>query len=375
MNNKENSDTKTRQYDNFDISVWKVDDKAWMRERRAGWSSVKTTLDHMFEHNRNIFRDKKPYKYIKQFYLTGSIDFPEEIGGISYINAILGMNSPLDMWYAGGSIGGLLECWLTPEPSKEKWERVFERYEQLWIKRKEPKNIGRKFEESKICFQQASIQWFTDPDQVSLFNDLDAYLTDFFQPFSDISNYNFYWGSWTGLLHCFLKSCGWEGGYKQDGKPVYNSYHPVYKHSKEIIETFLPYYHNLEQSIIDGEAEELDNFIGGYKYEPELFKEVYNYEPETEKLSLKELFYKLKIYKPKKLQKQLDKRMAKLFSFLYCVANSQGIFHSEQVAFANKITIGIEQLDLSDSLRTALKKGKERSTNKKKIRKLMKYDG
>lgn len=243
MDNKENTDTKTRRYNNFDISVWKVKDKVWMQERRAGWALVKKTLDYIHEDLLDAIRYKKDYKYIKQFYLTGSIDFPKEIGDISYIGVILEMNSPLDQVV---DCSLLLECWLTPKPSKKKWEQIVDRYESSLAVR----NLSEKpFKINKKIYQQALIQWFTKSDQVSLFNGLEPELTGFFQPFPDSSDYNFYWRE--SFLYRYLLSCGWQRGHNNDGNPVYNPFHPVYKYSEQFIETFLPYYHNLKQSIID----------------------------------------------------------------------------------------------------------------------------
>lgn len=315
--NKENIDTKTRQYDNFDKSVWKIDDKAWMKERRAGWSSVKNTLDLMFEHNRNIFRDKKPYKYIKQFYLTGSIDFPEEIGGISYISEILDMNSPLDMWYAGGDIGGLIECWLTPELPKEKWEQVFERYEQVWIKRKEPENVGKIFEECRICYRNSLVNWYTELDQISLFNGLEAELTAFFQPFPDASYYDFYWGVMRGI---FFRTCGFMG------EVVYNPNHPVYEQSQQIVNALIPC----------------------FLHKVELIKEQNNSERT------------IKYYSGKN-----NEEFTRHFSFLCYISNHPEAFGSKQVKLAMDILTGIEQLNLPEDLKKLFEDRKNKTTNRK----------
>ena len=360
MDNKENIDTKTRQYDNFDKNVWKTDDKVWMKERRAGWSSVRRSLDHMFTHNRHIFRDKKPYKYIKQFYLTGSIDFPEEIGGISYINAILDMNSPLDMWYAGGDIGGLLECWLTPEPSKEKWEQVFERYEQVWIKRKEPENVGRIFEECRICYRNSLVNWYTEPDQVSLFGDIENNLTEFFEPFPYAKNFHDYLLYWEILIPHFCRTCRWESGV-----PVYNPNHPIYSCSTQIISSLIGYYDSNLKLIEDGRSRELEEFINIYENSPKEFLKHFNYD--SEKQTIEEFFDQSKIYVIEKHKKKFLKRIKKCFSFLYFIKNSKNKLHFEQVEFTSNLLKNIQQLDLPDELRKVLMKGRY-SSHKKKIK-------
>lgn len=303
MSNKENTDTKTRKYENFDFRAWKTDDKTWMKERRLNWPKIKETLDHINLTYRHTFRDKKPFKYIKQFYLTGQVDFPELVGEINHFRTIINMNSPLDKFDIGGSIGGLLECWLTPEPTEKKWEQIFERYESRWLKRNEPENIGKQLEESKVCFRESIIHWYTKDDQLNLFGDLENELTAFFKPFPSTDNYDFYWAE---LMPIYLNTCGWKAETQ-----VYNPKNPIYEKVDECIQTLVPYYSHKTNQI----------------------KEYYTSERE------------FKYYSKKNL-----KEFSELFSFISDISQSYDSYGDKQVSFAKEFLNGIEKLDLPDDL-------------------------
>jgi len=53
----------------YDLNAWKVDDKEWMKARRAQWKDVKKSLDGNF-----IYLKKgRDYRHLKSFFLTGKL--------------------------------------------------------------------------------------------------------------------------------------------------------------------------------------------------------------------------------------------------------------------------------------------------------------
>lgn len=63
----------------MDKSLWKTDDKAWMRQRKEEWKKVKYSLDEQG------YIKKKNYKYHKELFLYGETDYrPLNKDGYTY---------------------------------------------------------------------------------------------------------------------------------------------------------------------------------------------------------------------------------------------------------------------------------------------------
>jgi len=102
----------------IDISAWKTDDKAWMKERRAGWKDIKNTIDQLTSVRG---RDKK---FLKTFYLTGEINIDE-------MRKVFGRRwTDPDKPFLPMEASILYECWLTADQSDDNWNRIKESYEE-----------------------------------------------------------------------------------------------------------------------------------------------------------------------------------------------------------------------------------------------------
>lgn len=324
MDNKENTDTKTRQYDNFDNTVWKVD-KTWQNIRKSEWPVIKETLNHLHSLSLNgidTIRFKKDYKYIKQFYLAGFIEISEETDGISNDTQILSMISPLDIVYVDS--GPLLECWLTPEPSIQKWKEIMRRYD-VNLPKEYPHPTS--FEVSRKIYRRALLEWYAIAERNNVFNKLEPELSIFFKAFSDSKDYKF---SWEELLGGFLYSCGWSGR-----ELTYNSKHPVFNTAKQIVSALIPFYLN-KNSIIKGQQQNSSR--------------------------------KLKYYLGKN-----EENYRNIFSVLnYISRNNQKKYGSKQVKLASDLLIGFKKLDLPATLYDSLTKARGVSENEESMLKILK---
>jgi len=316
---KENSDTKTRQYNNFDITVWKTNDKDWIKKRKTRWPSVKKTLDHLHKLSINgidSLRFKSDYKYIKQFYLSGVIDYPKVKGEICIISSILRMKSPIDLVNVESAL--LLECWLTPEPSIEMWGKIVERYESGFDIESRKYGNRSPFEKSRIILLKAILEWYTTDNEYSLFDKLETQLIDFFEPFATIDNY------WEELLWHLISPCGWSGG-----ELLYNSNHPMYDFSKNIAEDLTP------------------SFLGRV--------ELINSQQKDSKR-------KHKYYSRKNIENFTNQ-----FSTLYFISNHPENFGLKQVTMADDIMKEVEQLKLPLELIESLEQAQEKSIDEEKM--------
>jgi len=81
--------------------TWLVDDKEWMKSRRANWKVIKRKIDKLG------FLENEEKKALKNYYLLGEED---------------------ENWPLTNMTGGaLLELWLNPDKSEEQWNKIREK--------------------------------------------------------------------------------------------------------------------------------------------------------------------------------------------------------------------------------------------------------
>jgi hypothetical protein len=139
-------------------AAWKLDDPEWMKQRKKAWRDYKDSP---------IFSNYKKdlIKRCKTFFLTG-IAFDPEPSEDEW-NPPFGyhpLECPLPL-----SNSLLMECWLDPEPSKERWEAVRNRIEQ------------DEYWRTRSFFRGCFRTWNRNGYPI-LFNGLDERLYHFFSP-------------------------------------------------------------------------------------------------------------------------------------------------------------------------------------------------
>lgn len=102
-------------------SAWRVDDQEWVRERKIKWKSVEQSLrDGFFPFN------KLAKKAIKHYFMTGKSLPAEDFAG-----TFREPDFERPLYFIEGQV--LLECWLSPDASRENWDRIKSKYEDWRI--------------------------------------------------------------------------------------------------------------------------------------------------------------------------------------------------------------------------------------------------
>lgn len=125
------------------MAKWKIDNKIWVKDRKAAWKVIKKKIDTL------IFLDKNEKASIKEYYLTG-------IENSTYpINKMEG--------------GLLLELWLDPDKSDEHWKTLKSKYTyEQWYN-------------SRFRFLEANRGMYeTSPNGESFFDELEERLCHWF---------------------------------------------------------------------------------------------------------------------------------------------------------------------------------------------------
>ncbi len=139
----------------YDLSAWKVDDKAWMKARRAQWKEVKKSLDETFYY----LKKGRDYRHLKSFFLTGRLSEEQARKDFWQFNP----ETPL----RGIETSVMLECWLTADQRPENWEA---------IQRKNPLDL---YWDSRHRFREMFAKY---PETGTIFGGLEKRLYEFFTP-------------------------------------------------------------------------------------------------------------------------------------------------------------------------------------------------
>lgn len=114
-----------------DTSAWKVNDKAWMKQRRENWKHIKKKLDKL-KRDSTIDIRKDDLQFLKSFYLTGEID-AEAHSDLMWEQ--YDPKRPLRYVFVSKAV--LFECWLSADQSDENWQRIKHNYsvisDEYWI--------------------------------------------------------------------------------------------------------------------------------------------------------------------------------------------------------------------------------------------------
>lgn len=126
--------------------AWKLDDPAWVRQRKAEWKRLK---EHPLLGDKGWFRPAER-KAIKNFFMYGMPEYPEpperEWAWDDY-------NPDLPLQRVDGGV--LLECWLTADQSEENWQRIAGKYAKetfLFSRRRLREWLRNKFPEKGCLF-------------------------------------------------------------------------------------------------------------------------------------------------------------------------------------------------------------------------------
>ncbi len=122
---------------------WKIDDKEWMRLRKAKWKEIKKKVDMLY------FLGNKQKQMLKNYFLIGVLESDYPLGE---------MDVPL-----------LLEIWMHPDRSDMNWQKIKEKY--TW----------RQWSDSRLRFAEIN-RGLDDysPDGSSFFDGLEERLCRWF---------------------------------------------------------------------------------------------------------------------------------------------------------------------------------------------------
>ena len=98
------------------LAAWKTDDKEWMKARKKEWLKIKSKF------NQFIHFEKKNLKFVRNYFLTG-------LTGDTWLTeegtqSLKTFNQPQSIDSYFNNIGLLVAFWLSPDHSKENWERI-----------------------------------------------------------------------------------------------------------------------------------------------------------------------------------------------------------------------------------------------------------
>lgn len=142
-------------------SVWRLDDPAWVKERKSEWRRVKQRLDQM------PFIRKKEITFLKGFFLTGTVNM-EALQEYCWGHA--NPKRPLQAIEAAV----LLECWLSPDHSEANWQHIKKKYDDR----------EGSWSDAKRRFMEIATRlpgWYVD-DEESFFSGLEERLYRFLMP-------------------------------------------------------------------------------------------------------------------------------------------------------------------------------------------------
>lgn len=150
-----------------DFSAWRIDDKAWMAERKKGWKGVNATLRMGFT------KDKDELALLKSYYLTGRVPEEWDEEDLEY-ERDYAVDRPLrGVSTLASAI--LCECWLSADTSDEAWQQVKQAYQKL-----EKEDFNYLWDAARSTLRNWALHSY--PDEGTLFDGLDERLYHFFGP-------------------------------------------------------------------------------------------------------------------------------------------------------------------------------------------------